>query len=60
MASNEAGYWVWRDGGTARSRFVRQAAAWQRLLWRVLPPALPRDRELASHRGQGTGQGSAR
>lgn len=51
MASNEAAYWVWRDGGTALSHFVRRAAPWQRLLWRVLPPALPRDRELAAQRG---------
>ncbi len=49
LAGNEAAYWVWRDGGTSLSRFVRRAAPWQRLLWRVLPPALPRDRELAAH-----------
>lgn len=51
MASNEAAYWLWRDGGMTESRFMRQAAGWQRLLWRVWPPALPRDRELVARRG---------
>lgn len=51
MASNEAAYWVWRDRRTALSRFVRRAVLWQRLLWRVLPLALPRDRELAAQQG---------
>ncbi len=48
LASNEAAYWTWRVGGTPLSVFVRRAAPWQRLLWWVLPPALPRDRELAA------------
>jgi len=47
LAGNEAAYWTWRAGGTPLSMFVRRAAPWQRLLWRVLP----RDRELAARRG---------
>jgi len=46
LAGNEAAYWTWRAGGTPLSMFVRRAAPWQHLLWRVRPPALPRDREL--------------
>jgi len=51
LSSNEAAYWTWRAGGTPLSMFARRAAPWQRLLWRVLPPALPRDCELAAQRG---------
>jgi len=48
LAGNEAAYWVWRAGGTSCWPRVRWPALWQRLLWRVLPPNLPRDRELAA------------
>ncbi len=51
LASNEAAYWICRAGGTPLSVFARRAAPWQRLLWRLLPPALPRDRELAARLG---------
>ena len=51
LESDEAAYWVWRWGGTPCSRQVRWPALWERLLWRIWPPALPRDRELAAHRG---------
>ena len=54
MASNEAAYWAWRGGGRPMSRFIRRATGWQRLLWRMWPPALPRDCELAAHRRAGT------
>ena len=50
LAGNEAAYWTWRAGGTPLSVFVRRSAPWQHLLWRVRPPALPRDRELAALR----------
>jgi len=51
LESDEAAYWVWRWGGTPCWRQVRWPALWKRLLWRVWPPALPRDRELAARRG---------
>jgi len=51
LESDEAAYWVWRWGGTPCWRQVRWPALWKRLLWRVWPPALPRDRELAAQRG---------
>ena len=51
LAGNEAAYWTWRAGAAPSSFFERRPARWQRLLWRVLPPRLPRDRELAARRG---------
>lgn len=60
LASNEAAYWVWRAGGTPPSVFARRAAPWQRLLWRVLPPALPRDRELTPSTGRSRMRGPVR
>ncbi len=54
LASNEAAYWTWRAGSTPLSMFVRRSAPWQRLLWRVWPLALPRDRELATCRMAGS------
>ncbi len=53
LDSDEAAYWVWRWGGTPCWRQVRWPALWKRLLWRVWPPALPRDRELATRRMAG-------
>ena len=50
LESDEAAYWVWRWGGTPCWRQVRHAALWERLMWRVWPPALPRDRALAAAR----------
>ena len=50
LESDEAAYWVWRWGGTPCWRQVRRPALWNRLLWRVWPPALPRDHELAAQR----------
>lgn len=54
LESDEAAYWVWLWGGTPYWRQVRWPALWKRLLWRVWPPALPRDRELAAQRGDAT------
>lgn len=48
LDSDEAAYWVWRWGGTPCRGQVCWPALWKRLLWRVWPPALPRDRELAA------------
>ena len=54
LESDEAAYWVWRWGGTPCWRQVRWPALWKRLLWRVRPPALPRDRELAARGSSAT------
>ena len=45
LGSDEAAYWAWREGGPAKRR-VRSPSSIERMLWRVLPPDMPLDREL--------------
>lgn len=51
LASDEATHWIWRRDGTAPSSWVCRPTLRQRVLWRVWPSALPRDRKLASRVG---------
>lgn len=53
LASDEAAYWVWQEGGTMKWRHdVRAPSHAERLRWRVLPPELPLDRELMLRAGR--------
>ena len=51
LASDEAAHWVRRRDGTALLSWVCRPTLRQRVLWRVWPSALPRDRKLASRVG---------
>ena len=53
LASDEAAYWAWLDGGSIKWRHeVRMPTDGEDWRWRVLPPDLPLDHELMRRAGR--------